>query len=552
MDGTKMVTRAKQLQNFWAPRDRKFKEWYKLLEMVDELAQEKMESFVGNDPRSAYNLMLHMLDSKIPHRIPSQELTQELVGIASDVEKIFNTAWADIYKRYRRTGRQSWQRSLIGFLLATGWYSVFSHITTDGTRCVADVWNPATVYPAWDIDLVECAHIFPLSAAETKRLAARNGWTMTGAIAGNPTIYDYWRMDDGGRVLNSIAVRNEVVKPETHEMRFKRIPIFTSPVGGLPDEGLMTSSSKSWKEEIGQSLLATNEGIYKTWNKWWTFSLQLLRDTAQAKVKEKSRGKQIVKQEEMSKRGAIFRMAPEEDVSYMVPPPIPVELRASQLDMEAMMQRGGPSWAMFGNIQQQLTAYVMSQIASSANQIAKPYHQGVIDCITDIDNFWLGLMREYGLKPYGLTIPSELPKDIEVTAEYEIRIPGDIIQRATTARMLDPDFRLSPQRVIEELFPEVKNPLEELAKVRAAEAARHPVMAQIGLIEALKEQAALMREAQDITGADLYEKAAEKAESMLGVGEEQPPTGGALPGSRPPGVRPEVIPPEGGAPAPVA
>ncbi|GAG96097.1 unnamed protein product, partial [marine sediment metagenome] len=119
--------------------------------------------------------------------------------------------------------------------------------------------------------------------------------------------------------------------------------------------------------------------------------------------------KQIVKPGEWNKRGAHFKMGPQDEVGFVTPPPIPMELRSSQLDMEAMMQRGGPSWAMFGNIQQQLTAYVMSQISASANQITKPFHQGIIDCITDIDNFWHQLVKNNKYKIYDRDYPEGLP-----------------------------------------------------------------------------------------------------------------------------------------------
>lgn len=531
-----IITSCNTLKTFWSPRNRKMKSWYKLIEMVDELAQEKMESFVGNDPRASYNLILGMLDQKIPHRIPAKDLTPQLVTVASELGGIFDVAWEDIFSRYRRRGRY-WLRDFIGFLLATGWYSVFSIMSLDGSRCLAEIWNPATVFQNWDDELVEGAHIFTCSPMEARRMIARTGWNLAPPKY-KLTAYDYWRLDDAGRAFNSIVLGTTLVKPETWEPRLKRIPIFTAPVGGLPDTGLLSDIGDKWKEEIGQSIVATNENIYRSWNKWWSMSTQLLRDTAQARIKEKSRsGKPIVKPEDVFRRGAIFRMTPEEDVSFMVPPPIPVELRASQLDMEAMMQRGGPSWAMYGAVQQQLSAYVMSQISTSVAHMAKPYHQAVKDLFTDIDNFWLNMVREQGYKPYGKAIPDGIPGDAKLSADYEIKIPGDIVQRATVARMLDPNFEVSPLRVMDWLFPEIDNPLEELAFIRAAKAERHPIRALIALIESFREEARLLREAKDISGAQLYEKAADLAEASLSApGEEAPPRGA-------PGAGPQVVPP---------
>jgi len=393
VEAKEIVDKCTTLEKFWQPRNKEFQTWYQLIQMVDNLAQRDMESFVGNDPRASYNLMLSMLDQPIPHRIPPEKLKQEHVKPASELSVLFETAWNDVFDQYRQRGRY-FLRDLIGFLLATGWYSVFATISQDGTRMISEVWHPATVYPVWGEYLSACAHIQDLNQMQAQSMVDRLGWGNV-KVSDKNRLYDYWWREGDNlnpQVYNAIVLGNALVKNATIEPMFKRIPIFVAPVGGLPDTGEMSSGrdTERWKKEIGQSLIATNKNIYNYWNKWWTFSLQLLRDTAQARTYEKTRSsKPIVKPEDWYKRGDHFRMTPEDDVGYIQPPAIPIELRSSQLDMEAMMQRGGPSWAMFGNIQQKITAYVMSQIASSANQIAKSYHDGVIDCMTDIDNFWL-------------------------------------------------------------------------------------------------------------------------------------------------------------------
>jgi len=534
-----VIRSCETLKKFWDTRNQKFEKWYRLIQMVDELAQKNMESFVGNDPRSSYNLMLNMLDQKVPHRVMPENLLLEQVAPAAELSKIFEIAWQDIFNQYRNRGRY-FLRDLIGFLLVTGWYSAFATISADGRRCAAEVWNPATVYPSWDDTLIECAHIFPVSEAQAKRMIARNEWKAR-TPKGQMKIYDHWRLEGVDQVFNSIVLDNELVKDSVLESKFKRIPIFTSPVGGLPDTGEMTSrgGSEQWKAEIGQGMPAVNENIYRYWNKWWTFSMQLLRDTAQARTYEKSSsGKPIVKPEDWYKRGAHYKLGLQDEIGFITPPAMPIELRSAQLDMEAMMQRGGPSWTMLGNIQQQLTAYVMSQISAGANQMAKPYHSGVVDCLTDIDNFWLGMILENNYSVYGRSLPQGLPDGVKLSAEYELRIPGDLVQRVTTARIMNPAFELSDEKIMEELFPEIKNPTEEMAKIQAGKARRHPVNAAIALIESFNKEAELLRKAGDISGAELYEKAATLVESSLGAVPTQ-----EQPRIRPPSIRPEVAPP---------
>lgn len=544
LTGPQVVQKCETLRRLWDnKRIDKMKEWYRLIQMEDELAQKNMESFVGNDPRASFNLILGMLEQKVPHRIPSEELTEETVTAASDVATIFDAAWNDVFARYRRRGKY-WLRDFLSFLLATGWYSVFATMSMDGSRCIAEIWHPAQVYQNWDDELVECAHIFTAQPLTLSRMVARAGWDIKAPTI-KSTVYDYWRLDDCGRVYNSVVLGTGLAKPETFEPRFKRIPIFTAPVGGLPDTGLLSLDSEQYKQELGQSVVATNENIYRSWNKWWTFSTQLLRDTAQPRwLEQSSSGTRIVKPEEVFKYGAVFKMGVQDKFGPIQMPPIPVELRAAQLDMEAMMGRGGPNPAMYGQGAQGMTQYVMSQITASVRNIAKPFHDGTIDMFTDIDNFWLGMCRDLGYKPYGKSIPKELPKDARLTADYEIRIPGDIIQRATAARMLDSEFQISPIRVMQELFPEIKNPIEEMAAVRAAKAERHPVRALIALIESFRQEADLLTKQGDVEGARLYGIAADRAEAMLGMAEEEE----APPARTTPGARPEAIPPPSPSP----
>jgi len=69
--------RSNLLSGYWRERDNRFREWYSMIQLTDNLEQENMESFVSSDPRSAYNLLLHMLNStRIPHRIPPELLLQ--------------------------------------------------------------------------------------------------------------------------------------------------------------------------------------------------------------------------------------------------------------------------------------------------------------------------------------------------------------------------------------------------------------------------------------------------------------------------------------------
>lgn len=543
--GTQVKDKAVSLQRFWQKRDEKFKDWYEQIKMVDTLAQQDMESFVGNDPRASFNLISNILSQKIPHRLPGAQLDVEQVRPASQLSEMFEAIWYNVSESYRLRGRY-FQKDIIDYLLATGWYSVFFAPTSDGSACIGEVWNPITVYPKWSDILSECAHIFSPGAAAIAQMEMRNGWKLSSRPTDSTKIYDYWYAEQGmslAIIHNSIVVGNDTVKSDTVEPKFKRIPIFIFPIGGLPDTGELAKGRRGqeWRADIGQSFIATNENVYKTVNKWWTFMMQLLRDTAQARTYEKSTSAtKIVQPETWYRRGAHYKLGPQDEIGFIQPPAVPVELRSIQLDLEAMEQRGGPSWTMFGSVQQRMTAYAMSQVVATTNQIAKAYHRGIIDLFSDMDNFLYDMVKTHSYKPYGMALPTGLPADAKITAEYELRIPGDLTQRATTARILNPEFELSDERIMEELFPEIKNPLEELARVRAGKARKHPVYAILSLSEALREEAKILRNENDTRGAELFEKAADRMESEITGGEQEQQPG--QPGKV--GIRPEVQPPQ--------
>jgi hypothetical protein len=544
-----VVGRCKELEKYWAARNNKMKTWYKLIQMLDELKTEKMESFVGNDPRSMYNLVLHLLDAPvIPHRLRDVDTeSYEAAAAGAEISKFLDIAWEDVGQKFRHSGpRQSLKRSLIGLLISTGWYSVWACIGDDGQAAWVDLWNPAETFPLWDGDqgLSEVAHIYSCSPVKAKSLyrLLKPGEDM-GRIIGDQVVYDYWWTEISSvfpytvEIYNAVVVANNLLKFTS--TRFKCIPVYVAPVGGLPDTGTILSDNQEntkdfaagslgherWKEEIGQAVVATNENIYRSWNKWWTFSLQLLRDTAQPRIFERSRsGKAIVKPEDIFRRGAVYRGGPDDSVDFLVPPAMPLELRSTQLDLEAMMQRGGVSWALYGNVTGDITAYVMSQIAASANQVMRPYHQAMQDLIADIDNDWVQDVHDRSIRPYGWKYPSGLPANYRIIADYDIEIPGDLVQRATVGRMINPTFELSYSYTVRKLFPEIKDPNKEKAMVRADKASQDPRNALIAYIGYCRQQAIYLDKINDSDNADLYRLAAESALAQL-----SPPQAQALP-----------------------
>ena len=520
LDARQVIDECKVLQDYWSARNDKIKSWYDVLLMKDEFAQEGMESFVSNDPRTFYNLALHLLCADIPHRIPTADLEAADMAGANIVEDVINKAWAKIDGTYRMRGDQEFLRNLAGLILTTGWYAVFAFV--DDLGFVAEVWNVMQVYPEWDEEgLVKLARIYKIPKAAIARKVKRMKWAYNKPITTDLDLYNYWYIDENAKVHNIIVLGDVVVKPDTVE-KFDRIPVFVGPVGGLPDTGIINDDN-TWKEHRGESVLATNELVYKSYNKQWTFSSQLLRDTAQPRWFEKSASGNILKPETIFKRGAIFKGGIQDDVGVIPMPPMPIELRMDRMDIQNMLQRGGLPWTLFGNVQQQIAGYMMSQIASAAQQILQPYHKAIINVLSDIDNFWLDEIKNKGFNPFKVK-KLKILDNFKMTADYTLKIPGDLVQRATVARMMCPTFELSATTTMDLMFPEIHNPIREQALARKDRAMSQDIAVMINTIAAYKQNAQYLRANGDSEQAALYEKAAASLEQQLSPQQQQMPT----------------------------
>jgi len=519
-----LVDKASGLKKNWSTRDKKIRDWYKILRLTDELAQEGMETVTANDPRTGYNLGKHLMTSSImAHKIATEELASEEISATSYLESYITKRWRAVESLYRRTGRQSFIGKMVGFMLATGWYSIFSMVTDDQIMC--EVWNPLEVYPEFgESGLVEVSHIYRMHPAVANRKAKLMGWATKSPFTHDVNLYDYWGFDLDGDVVNGIVLGSEYVKPIEKDafltdlsmkLGVGILPVFISPVGGLPDEGAIDSK---WQEHFGESIVATNEDLTKNYNKMLSFTQQLVRTAANPHYIELSSGETpIMTEENMKAWGSILRGAPGEILQPMLAPVIPVELRTTMFTYENMIQRGLFPWLLYGNIQQQLSYLAMANVASSALQVLTPYMDGLKGALADIDNFQFNMMKVNGFRPYKFKMPKDLPEEFEFEVQAEIEIPGYLVQRATVARMLDPTFRLPTEMVMDKLFPEVRDPLRTMAKIRRDDAMMHPRAILVDQILAYKEQVRILFNAGNKEAAALYGKLATLMEAELDV-----------------------------------
>ncbi|KKK59108.1 hypothetical protein LCGC14_3037700, partial [marine sediment metagenome] len=238
--------RAEKMRSNWSTRDRKIRQWYDILTLKDELAQDGMESVAGNDPRTGFNLAKHLMTSSIvAHKVPIDTLEKDQISSTSELELFLTKRWEAEEKRYRSMGRQSLKGEVIADMLATGWYTVFSMVTAD--KIWTENWSPIEVYPEFGREgLIEGVHIYSMSPAEANRKAALMGWEVKRAFTHNTALYDHWGFDNDGDTVNGIVLGTELVKPLVKDAalsKLHRLPLFISPIGGLPNRGSISSWS---------------------------------------------------------------------------------------------------------------------------------------------------------------------------------------------------------------------------------------------------------------------------------------------------------------------
>ncbi|KKN74200.1 hypothetical protein LCGC14_0392860 [marine sediment metagenome] len=541
-----LITQAGKLKGNWSVRDRKIRDWYEIIYQKDKLKQDGMESVVSNDPRTGYNLGKHLLTSSIvSHKISNDGLLPEEITATSYLESYTKKRWVAEEKRHRRIGKQGFASKLIGFMLATGWYSMFSMVDKD--RVWTEIWNPIDVYPEFGSEgLIEVVRIYTMNPIQANRKVRLMGWDVKQPFTHNVPLYNYWGYDNDGDAVNAIVLNTEYVKEPEKDVAVNRLiqklgepmlPVFISPVGGLPDEGSIMKN-KWWQQNFGEAIVATNEQMDNTYNKMLSFIQQTARTAAQPRWFERSSGDdQILTEEKMAQWGPIFQLGPNDEVGVMDSPQIPVELRTIMFEYSNMRQRGLFPAVLHGNLQQQLSFLAMANVASSALQVLTPYKDGYEGLLSDLDNYHFRMIEANGFRPHNFIMPENLPEEFEFDVESEIQIPGHLVQRATIARMLNPNFRLPSRWITDRMFPEIADPIKSDAEVRTEDAMMHPDAIKADQIIAYKEHARVLEAANDVEGARIWNKVAASIEAQIGL-----PVQGrqALPAA--PAIPPEVQP----------
>lgn len=546
-------------------RDDHFREAFKLIAQSDELAQENLESFVTNDPRTLWNMATFLLEPKpLTHtvtRVDSVPLDSEGQTAATIIETLLTRVWTRRSRRHMRRGGSTWFAEFMGNLTATGWYAVPSFVNSD--RFFVDYWKPSQVYPVFSDDedegLISIARVWELPRPQAQALALRESWNTASvpvAVAAKTKIIQYWRMEENAAWMAVLFDQNMV--REYGPSGFSTIPIISGGVGGIPANTLdsikvKTSDPVNMVTQAdavalrGQSIIATNEQVFKAMNRQASFVQQILHDIANPKTWEKGSQHIITDPNDLTKRGAHFRVGEDGELGVLAQPGIPAEASQLLFNLRNMAQRGGFSDITFGNFVQEVTLGLMSQAAESAQQILNPYHNTGRFVFTEVSQGWLDSLLDSpikykniltGAELEALKVLNDIDADIEVIADYAIKIPGDLANRVNMAKSTSSKFDLAPEDSMRLFMPEITDVGAALARLEAVKAKEDPVFAEIQVISAMKASATRLQDV-DPARSELLRKVAQRKEAALLGTPQQPqvPSSGA---PRPNGVGPQL------------
>ena len=454
LDESKVITKIKNLQDFWYQRNLKFLEWYEILTLVDILATRGMESYTSSEPLTFYN-MAHFLLTKgeLQHSIPVESESALELDKKARVHRGCQYMWKIIDRDKQLGGNQPYLDELAFYLLVLGWYATVQEFERDTGLLKSQIWNPYDTYPQYaNNKMAACVHSYKITEEEAGLKAEEKGWNYQprGTATGEVDLDDYFqRVGDVWHnmvLINKRDVTGWVERPE--------MSLLVAPVAGFPDKGSLTNRRTTtntigggdWKRLTGRSIYFVNESVGNHFNKWKSQISQILRDTSQPITEEFSATPQATP-EQLRDRGAHFHYAPGERGLERVPPAtIPIEVQAHLLEIRRELQKGSFNDAVYGMVEGQ-PGYALSLLAtSSANQILYPYMDGKHFVIGEIDRFWLSNLktskRVFQIKGKFIEklSPTDIPDDVIVNVESDVATPKDWLERGTIGGMLRSDI----------------------------------------------------------------------------------------------------------------
>lgn len=502
--------RVDQLERDWSKRRQAVTRWYRLIRLENDLHQEGMESVIGNDPRSSYNLATWLLTPKTWGVTSFKDsMSDEDAQQAAAFDQMVEGEVTMSLRASRTKLHGSYMAQAIKNFVATGWLCLVS--APSFPHWTINAWHPMTVFPeyAGDGTMVELGRKWVVNERAANTMIFMEGWIPPmNRFRGNVTIRQWWVQSPFG-VSMGTTMNDHLARPFGVTM-FHRMPMVCTPAGGLPDDG--TIMNDKWREDIGQSVVAAVADLQKNYDKMLTYMQQLLRDTANPKWVERVEGDGIINPEDTTKRGSVWTIGLGEDIWPVQAPGAPVDMRTHSFDIRNQIQRGTFQDTSFGGGAE--SAFLMANATASTKQLLEPFLDAFRDANGELITRNVQLAFALGIPIGGVPVPP-IAERMLLDFNYDIEIPGDFLQRANSARILNPNFRLSQETLTELMFPEVKNPLDERLRIGTEDVANSEVVLLIKQITELRRGASQAHQAGDRQTEALLMGAADRQQALL-------------------------------------
>ena len=397
-------------------RNQAIKRWYEFYFVEDQYAEQGQVTLSTPDSRNAVDLGVYIL-SRNPHmdRIP-QSVQSKPEGQRMNMgERFLSGGWRTVDWLNIMRGTSWHQRRLAAWLLMTGWYAQFTAIIPDSTgkpQFVADLWDPATIYPEWGgyrgiLKAVEHEYYYPLGSL--REMAQANGWTAPDLKGDDDTIavvMDHWeskhnRLDPSQPdILNSVYVSTSILSNEPHSIHveesdvswlvlqdetnrrtdskkggFVEIPVMVGPAGGVEVSSAYTRNASLILSKTGQGLLAPLEGVQDAINREVSTLLQEVEASRLGQatpVITSDSGTETLTPSEMGKAQS-YRTGT--NISY--PHRFGPQLQSAQLVinfLNEIFQRSTFPWVSLGQASFSLSGVAIERLNESARSHLEPFH----------------------------------------------------------------------------------------------------------------------------------------------------------------------------------
>jgi len=546
------------LAKSYVERDRSFREWQSLLDMVDLNKGGGLESMVTNDARTMFTLSTFLSSAVTPRRRVAIGSQGGRADKASGESERALTSWWDFVDQQRiASGYNPFQQDLAYWMCLYGWYAVQFMMLKgkDGEPIpIAVPLDPGECYPFYADGLDRFVRHYDTTFGQVHRLAINYGvQPPSGTNAKKKvSVADWYWRTPGDEVVHAVLVNG---LPDRRSWSFIKEPYVVEGVSKIPVLVGKVSGSPGGQGETG-SVLWENEGVYKNFNRWLSFLMTLTREHAQAPViahnildldEEKLRPLSI------RGTGAVITTDdPEARIERVQTGPNVVEVQQFLGIIDGMLQRGGFPYLVYGGLGRELSGFAISQLLQAAERRIGPQVRRLALVDGLVSQHWLERFRDGEFAEATVSgyedgnprksfvedfTPKNVPEKFRVVTEVPIRVGNDLMARMAIARQaLGTAAPLLDHATILDEILEMQDPALIVDRITGDEARKLELPLRVAI--ELKKDAAVLR-AEGGPGTDEAAKLLEQmAEGILQQDRQQ---GGAQPRQR---VAPQDMPPE--------